>query len=325
MAYLPPVQISASMLNQVAAISEQVGRLASQPASLKLRRLNQIRTVQGSLAIEGNRLSEQQITAILDGKRVIAPPRDILEAQNALATYAAIDQYQPEQESDLLKAHHQMMQGLIEEAGRYRHGGVGVMSGKQIIHMAPPASRVPALMQDLFGWLSTTKLHPLIASSVFHYEFEFIHPFADGNGRLGRLWQSLILSRWNALFKELPVENIIHDNQQAYYRAIQQSSQQGNTSAFITFMLAMFEDAINAGIKDGINAGIKLTPLDNALLELIRTDPYLSQTQLAKQLSKAPSTIERRMARLKTHGIIERIGARKTGYWKIRNQTAGAD
>ncbi len=318
MAYNPPFQISSSMLNQVASISEQIGRLASEPSALTLRRINHIRSVQGSLAIEGNTLSEEQITAILDGKRVIAPPREILEAQNALAVYASIDHWQPEREQDLFDAHQQMMHGLIEEAGRYRHGDVGVVSGKQIIHRAPPASRVPGLMQDLFHWLASTDVHPLIASSIFHYEFEFIHPFADGNGRLGRLWQTLILSCWKSLFRDIPVENMVHQHQQDYYLAIQQSTQQGSSSVFIVFMLKMIEDAIGAGINAGVNAGINLTELDHAMLGLIGDNPHISSARMAEQLGKSPSTIERRIGRLKSHGVIERMGARKTGYWKIR-------
>ena len=320
MAYDPPFQISSSMLNQVAEISEQIGRLANQPSALTLRRINHIRSVQGSLAIEGNTLTVEQITAILDGKRVIAPPREILEAQNALAVYAAVDQWQPEREQDLLSAHQQMMQGLIEESGRYRHSGVGVMSGKQVIHMAPPASRVPKLMQDLFRWLASADIHPLIASSIFHYEFEFIHPFADGNGRLGRLWQTLILSCWKPVFRNIPVENIIYQYQQDYYLAIQQSTQQGNSSMFIDFMLKVIADAIGAGISAGISAGINLTELDHAILELIATNPYISSARMAEQLGKSPSTIERRLQRLKKSRVVERIGARKTGYWQILHE-----
>ena len=198
--YQPPYTITTAILNLVAQISEAIGRLTvltDQAKALRLRRINRIRTIQGSLAIEGNTLSEAQITAILDGKRVIAPPREVREVKNALAAYDLFDTWQPESENNLLEAHRMLMSGLIDEAGVYRRGGVGVMAGNQVIHMAPPAERVPALMGDLFRWLAGGDAHPLITSSVFHYEFEFIHPFADGNGRMGRLWQSLILARWN--------------------------------------------------------------------------------------------------------------------------------
>ncbi len=244
----PPYTITPTILNRVAAISESVGRLSllrEQEKAIKLRRAHRIRTIQGSLAIEGNTLSEAQITAILDGKRVIAPPREIQEVKNALATYDRFDTWKPEAERDVLAAHQLLMCGLIDEAGSYRRGGVGVMVGKQIIHMAPPAQRVPHLMADLLTWLATTQAHPLIASSVFHYEFEFIHPFADGNGRMGRLWQSLILARWNPLFAHIPVESLVFEHQSEYYQAIQESTRQTDSAPFIAFMLRMIVDTLS--------------------------------------------------------------------------------
>ena len=232
-AYQPPYTITPEILNRVAAISEAIGRLTvlTDPARvLRLRRISRIRTIQGSLAIEGNTLSEAQITAILEGKRVIAPPREVQEVKNALAAYDRFDTWEPEAEKDLLEAHQFLLASLIDEAGIYRRGGVGVMAGQQVIHMAPPADRVPHLMADLFGWLATTDAHPLIASSVFHYEFEFIHPFADGNGRMGRLWQSLILARWNPLFADIPVESLIFEHQAEYYQALQESTHQTDSA-----------------------------------------------------------------------------------------------
>jgi len=194
--YQPPYTITPSIIRLIAEIGESIGRLSAKTEnakSLKLRRINRIRTIQGSLAIEGNTLSEEQITAILEGKRVIAPPREVQEVRNAIAAYDQFDKWRPTKEKDLLTAHTVFMKGLIDDTGNYRCGGVGVMSGNKVIHMAPQASRVPKLMGDLLQWLDTTDQHPLIISSVFHYEFEFIHPFEDGNGRMGRLWQTLIL------------------------------------------------------------------------------------------------------------------------------------
>jgi len=246
----PPYTITPTILNLVAQISEAVGRLAvlaDQAQSLRLRRISRIRTIHGSLAIEGNTLSEAQITAILDGKRVIAPPREVLEVRNALAAYEHFSAWQPELEADLLDAHRVLMIGLIDEAGRYRCGGVGVMAGAQVIHMAPQAERVPMLMADLLAWLASTQVHPLIASSVFHYEFEFIHPFADGNGRMGRLWQSLILARWHSLFASVPVESLVYEHQAEYYQALQDSTRQADSAPFIEFMLRMIFDALTTG------------------------------------------------------------------------------
>lgn len=248
MSYQPPYSITPEILNRVAAISEAIGRLTvltDQAKVLRLRRINRIRTIHGSLAIEGNTLSEPQITAILEGKRVIAAPREVQEVKNALATYDRFQTWKPNVERDLLEAHRILMSGLIDAPGIYRPGGVGVMAGQQVIHMAPPADRLPRLMADLFGWLTDTDAHPLIASSVFHYEFEFIHPFADGNGRMGRLWQSLILARWNPLFADIPVESLIFEHQAEYYQAIRESTQQTDSAPFIAFMLRMILDTVN--------------------------------------------------------------------------------
>ncbi|MDP2799529.1 MAG: Fic family protein, partial [Deltaproteobacteria bacterium] len=247
--YRPPYTLTPAILNLVAKISETVGRLSAltdAAKALRLRRINRIRTIRGSLAIEGNTLSEEQITAILDGKRVIAPPREIQEARNAIAAYDRFEQWRPEVEAELLEAHRILMVGLIDEAGAYRRGGVGVMAGGQVIHMAPPADRVPALMHDLLQWLGASDQHPLIASSVFHYEFEFIHPFADGNGRMGRLWQTLILTRWNPLFADIPVESLVHEHQLEYYQALQNSTDQTDSAPFIEFMLRMILDAVSS-------------------------------------------------------------------------------
>lgn len=245
--YEPPIQISPKILNLVAQISELLGRYAERERraySLRLRRANQIRTIHGSLAIEGNSLSVDQITAVLEGKPVIAPPREVQEVKNALAVYDNFHFYQPEKESDLLAAHEVLMVGLMNESGVYRSGGVGVMSGKEVIHMAPPANQVPRLMKDLFNWLQRTEHHPLVASAIFHYEFEFIHPFADGNGRMGRLWQSLILAKWNPLFANLPIESLVYANQPEYYQAIAHSTAQTNSAPFVEFMLDVISQTL---------------------------------------------------------------------------------
>ena len=247
--YQPPFTITPLILRLIAEISEALGRISAQTdgaPDLRLRRLNRIRTIQGSLAIEDNTLSEEQITALLDGKHVIAPPREIQEARNAIVAYDHLEQWNPENEKDLLKAHGILMAGLVDDAGSYRQAGVGVVGGKEVFHMAPPAGRVPHLMDNLFQWLQTTDHHPLVAGSVFHYEFEFIHPFADGNGRMGRLWQTLILSRWNVLFLRIPVESIVYAHQQEYYAALQHSTQQGVVTPFLEFMLFMIRDAVLA-------------------------------------------------------------------------------
>ncbi len=255
MTYHPPLTITPTILNLVAHISEQVGRLSvlSANADLRLRRIARIRTIQGSLAIEGNTLSEAQITAILNGKPVIAPQREVQEVKNALAAYEQFEQWQANNEMDLLAAHSALMMGLVDEAGQYRSGGVGVMSGKTVIHIAPPANQVPRLMHDLMHWLATSELHPLIRSAVFHYEFEFIHPFSDGNGRLGRLWQSKILAQWHPLFANMPVETMVFAHQADYYAAIAQSTAQSDNAPFVEFMLGMIRETLEAQATPQVN------------------------------------------------------------------------
>ncbi len=288
MNYQPPYTITTEILNRVAAISELIGRLSiltDRARTLRLRRINRIRTVHGSLAIEGNTLSESQITAILEGRRVIAPPREVQEVKNALAAYDRFQTWKPEKEMDLLEAHRILMFGLIDEAGLYRQGGVGVMAGQRVIHMAPPASRVPLLMADLFDWLVRTDAHPLIISSVFHYEFEFIHPFSDGNGRLGRMWQSLILSKWNPLFGDFPVESQVFEHQAAYYQALEESTRQADSAPFITFMLGMILDTLKTATLD---TGASLTPdVTPDATPYVRLLPLLVGEMTRQQLREA--------------------------------------
>ncbi|MDD2605820.1 MAG: Fic family protein [Desulfobacteraceae bacterium] len=304
-AYQPPYTITPEILNRVASISEAIGWLTvltDQAKALRLRRINRIRTIHGSLAIEGNTLSEAQITAILEGKRVIAPPREVQEVKNALAAYDRFDTWKPSSEKDLLEAHRILMSGLIDEAGVYRHGGVGVMAGQQVIHMAPPADRVPHLMADLFAWLVATDAHPLIASSVFHYEFEFIHPFADGNGRMGRLWQSLILTRWNPLFADIPVESLIFEHQPEYYQAIQESTQKTDSAPFIAFMLRMILDTVTSSAPQ---VSPQVTPQVGELMAAIRGEMGREALQSALGLSDRKSFRERYLKPALTDGLIE--------------------
>ena len=197
------------------------------------------------------------------------------EVKNALAVYERFDQYDPQQEADLLQAHQLLMAGLMPETGRYRSGGVGVMSGNQVVHMAPPASQVPRLMADLFAWLQSTEHHPLVASAVFHYEFEFIHPFADGNGRMGRLWQSLILAKWNPLFANLPIESLVFAHQADYYHAISASTEQTDCAPFVEFMLGSIAETLQAQVSE------TSTPLDEQAVDL-RLESRLESALAAK-------------------------------------------
>jgi len=276
MSYQPPFTLSAKTLNLIASISEKLGRLSAldeQAQALRLRRVNQIRTIQGSLAIEGNTLSVEQITAVLDGKPVIAPPKEVQEVKNALAVYEKFDDWHPLNEQAMLKAHRVLMLGLVEQLGMYRSGGVGVMSGKEVVHMAPPANQVPRLIGNLFNWLQQTDHRPLIASAVFHYEFEFIHPFADGNGRMGRLWQSLILAKWNPLFANLPIESLVYAHQADYYQAIGESTEQTDCAPFIEFMLTVIDTTLTEQLNTTPQVTPQVTP--QAVIDVLQKHPGL--------------------------------------------------
>ena len=251
MTYQPPFQIMPKIVNQIGLICEQIGRLDSQAtaASPQLRKQNRIRTIQGTLAIEGNTLSVEQVTAILDGKRVMGQPREIGEVQGAILAYEALPVWNPYSIKDLLAAHQLLMKPILREAGKFRSGGVGIHKGDKVVHVAPPAKRVPQLMEDLLAWTCTAEDHALIKSCVFHYELEFIHPFMDGNGRMGRLWQTSILGKWNNLFYLLPVESLIKDQQESYYQALEQADKAADSTIFIEFTLDVIETALAESIQ----------------------------------------------------------------------------
>ncbi len=321
--YKPPFTVSAKAINLIAKISSQLERYAirmEQEDTLRLRRANRIKTIHSSLAIEGNTLSEGEVQAVLEGKKVVAPLKEIQEVKNAIKTYELYPKLNPFSIQDLLLAHGTMMSGLVDEAGMFRKGGVGVFDGDKPIHIAPPADRVRDLMSDLFGWLENADDHLLIRSCVFHYEFEFIHPFADGNGRIGRLWQSLILGRLNPIFEHLPVENMVYSNQQAYYYAINRSSDLGDSGPFIDFMLEEILDALvvhqgksNADIAD--EKGLNYQQL--RVLGYLRADRHTTAAKIAVDLNMSARQIERMLADMKAKGIIRRIGANRNGYWEI--------
>lgn len=319
----PPYTLTSDIVSRVADIAEQLGRLNAQADAgidLRLRRINRIRTVTGSLAIEGNSLSEAQITALLEGKTVLAPPRELQEARNALAVYERLGQWDAHSEDNLRAAHRDLMRGLLDHPGAYRRGGVGVMGEGKVLHMAPQANRVPQLMGHLFDWLARTAEHPLIASSVFHYEFEFIHPFADGNGRMGRLWQTLLLSRWQPAFAWLPVESLVHQQQGAYYQALNASTAAADSAPFIRFMLGCIHDAVHrAGLKTRVQTQVKSrvkTP--EQILALLREHPAMSLSDVAETLGRATSTVERAVARLQAEQRLRHEGPKKGGRWIVR-------
>ena len=245
--YQPPCTLSSSILALVAAIAEISGRVSSLTAPTmapQLRRANQIRTIHASLAIENNTLTLAQVTAVFDGKHVAGHPREIQEVRNAIVAYDGLAAWSPHSMADLLAAHKAMMAGLANDAGAFRSGGVGVFHGGELVHMAPPARRLPSLMGDLLNWLKRTPEHPLVAGCLAHYELEFIHPFSDGNGRMGRLWQTLILRGWRPWMAMVPVESVVRMRQEEYYRALAEADTRADAAPFVEFMLAALLEAV---------------------------------------------------------------------------------
>jgi Fic family protein len=323
------------MTTAMTAIAELLGawkavnQNALQP---ELRRGNRIRSVQASLAVEQNTLTLEQVTAVLEGKVVLGSPREVQEVRNAFAAYEAMGQWQPERVEHVLAAHGVMMAALVDDAGQWRRGGVGVMAGDKVIHMAPPASQVPRLMQDLLHWLATTDAHPLIASAAFHYEFEFIHPFSDGNGRMGRLWQSLILSRWQPVLAYLPVETVIKRRQQAYYDALAAADARAECSAFIEFLLKAIEDSLAEAIRLGSGSqtpgktpGETREKIPDRILGLLRDAPSSTIAELASSLGKSESAVERAIRKLREAGRLRRIGPDKGGHWQVLDRKQGKE
>lgn len=244
----PPYTINPEILQLVTEVAHKTGELNASlliKQAPALRKRNRIRTIQASLAIEGNTLSIDQVTAIIENKRVLGPAKDIREVTNAILAYDQLDVFNPVSEKSFLKAHQLLMKGLIPEAGRYRKGGAGIVKGGSLTHLAPRAANVPKLMKDLFRYLKNNKELLLIKSCVFHYELEFIHPFADGNGRMGRLWQTLILMRQFPVLAYLPFESLIAAHQKDYYRALSISDKQGTSTFFIAFMLRILREALD--------------------------------------------------------------------------------
>jgi Fic family protein len=322
MSYTPPYHITATAVNLIAEISEKIGMLTAfsdNPLHVQLRKKNRIKTIQSSLAIENNTLTIDQITAIVEGKRILGPPKDILEVKNAVKAYDILMELNPYKEKDLLKAHRMMMADLVSKSGEYRTSGVGIFNGKEVIHVAPPAQRVPLLMSELFEWLKKSKEHPLIKSCVFHYEFEYIHPFEDGNGRTGRLWQTVILKKWKPVFAWIPVETLVKKKQQAYYNAFNVSNNNADSTVFIDFMLALINDSISE-ILDKQNdkkVTVKVTVNQQKIINALKDNPFVTQKELATIVGITEKSVKSNMKKLQQNNIIRRIGADKNGHWEL--------
>ena len=325
--YIPPFTMTEEITNLIIEIGEQVGAAVTydslQP-NPKLRRESRIKSIHSSLAIEQNTLTLEQVTDVINGKTVLGPPQDIREVKNAFEAYERISTLDPYSVKNLLRAHKIMMEGLVKEAGCFRSGNVGVYAGKQLIHAGSPANYVPDLMKQLFDWMKKSKLHPLVKSCIFHYEFEFIHPFADGNGRTGRLWQSLILQKWKDFFAWMPIESLIYEKQEGYYNALNASNTAGESTIFVIFMLAVIRYALRDVVESqnkahgvGENVGINVGTNEDKVLALLKQDKKLTAKTLASTLSLSDRQVERILSKLKMDGKIVRHGASKNGYWEV--------
>lgn len=316
----PPYEITSKILKLISSISEKLGEvnanLISKP-SPQLRKQNKIKTIHSSLRIEGNSLTEEQITALIEHKRVIGPKKDVLEVLNAIKVYDNIASFDPFSPNSFLTAHKQLMEGLIDNAGKYRMQGVGIFQGSRVAHIAPPAENVTYLMNDLFKYLKNKEELTLIKSCVFHYEMEFIHPFLDGNGRMGRLWQTVILLNEYSVFEFLPFETLISQTQQKYYDSLAQSDKQGSSTIFIEYMLEVIEKSL-----------IELLNFNNRILtDVDRLEYFISLNQkefsrkdymnIFKDISSA--TASRDLKKGVEMNLLDKIGIKNKTTYRIKN------
>lgn len=317
----PPFEITNAIIGYVAEIAELTGKLSSTnkfSANPMLRRTNRIRTIHGSLAIEQNTLTLEQVTAVLNGKQVLAPPKDIAEVKNAYDIYERLDELNPYSVDDLLTAHSIMTRGLVDESGVFRSKPVGVVDQEgHVLHFGTLPQYVPDLVMELLDWVKSSDVHMLIRSCVFHYEFELIHPFADGNGRVGRLWHTLLLSKWNPAFAWLPVESIIHDRQQEYYAAINASNDAGESTVFIEFMLSAIKtslmDAISTSDEMSDGAMDKATMRWEQIEKFLQTHEFIMNADVRALCEVSAATANRILAGFTTEGKL--VKCREGGHW----------
>lgn len=314
-----PFQITDTILNEVAEISKLVGmvsinsKITSNPT---LRRTNRINTIYSSLAIEQNTLSINQVTAVISGKRVLAPPKDIAEVKNAYEIYEHLDELNPYSVDSLLFAHSIMMRDLVGESGAFRSKSVGVVdSNGNVLHFGTLPKYVPDLTMELLEWVENSELPMLIRSCVFHYEFEVIHPFADGNGRIGRLWHTLLLSKWNPIFAWIPVESIIHDRQDEYYKTINDSNDAAESTVFIEFMLSAIRDALLETMEDNKPVKVKTDRNDyhwNIISDFLHNHDSIMNADVRDLLNVSSATANRILSGFVSDGKLIKIRQGKT-------------
>jgi len=315
----PPYEITSSILKLITSISEKIGEVNASyldRPSPKLRKQNRIKTIHSSLKIEGNTLTEEQITALLENKRVIGPQKDVLEVLNAIKIYENLQQYKLSNEKSFLKAHRDLMEGLIEKPGTYRKQSVGIVKGSKVEHLAPPFENVSYLMNDLFEYLKKSDEIELIKSCVFHYEMEFIHPFLDGNGRMGRLWQTLILMEKYPIFEFLPFETLISKDQEKYYKALAESDNAGKSTVFIEYMLNVIHISISElldfnnrtlSAKDRLAYYVTLDKTEFTRKDYMDTFKDISSATASRDLKKGAEL-----------GLFEKIGEKNKTIYRLK-------
>ena len=322
----PPFEITESIIDKVAQIAELTGRIypvLDVSANPRLRRSNRIRTIHSSLAIEQNTLSLEQVTAVLNGRKVLAPPKDIEEVRNAYEIYGMLDSLDPYSVEDLLTAHGVMMRGLTRESGSFRTRPVGVVDDQcNILHFGTLPDYVPDLTMELLDWVRDSDLHMLIKSCVFHYEFEVIHPFTDGNGRIGRLWQTLLLTKWREIFAWIPVESMIYDRQTEYYDAINRSNSNGNSTVFIEFMLSAVLEALTEAVESvGSSADVEEGELRwLKIRRFIKEKGVITNADVRDLLNVSPATANRILAALVREDKIRKIRLGKTWGYELTGE-----
>lgn len=316
----PPYQITNRILQLIVSISEKIGEINAshlQKAPATLRKTNRIKTIQSSLEIEGNTLTEEQVTAILNNKRVLAPQKDILEVKNAIALYDTIQEFKPNSQTSFLKAHKILMQGLIPAPGKIRTKAVGIVKGSQVAHIAPPGHMVKPLLNELFTYLKSNEDLLLIKSCVFHYEIEFIHPFVDGNGRMGRFWQTIILKDHYPVFEFLPIETVVKKRQADYYKALSIADKSGSSTVFIEFMLAVIEEALN---ELSLNQLIPIKGKDRItqFAPVIKDASFTRKDYLENFKNISVATASRDLKTAVEEGILERKGDKNTAVYRFK-------
>ena len=317
--YKPPYTITTKILKSVSEISEYISDIKyidKTYSTLTLRKKNRIRSITGTLQIEGNTFDEAKVTNVIEGKRVLGTTREIEEVKGAIKAYDHLDKYSYKKEKDLLLAHQLLMQGLLNNAGAYRQSNVGVGGAEGVTHVAPPPNMVPHLMGELFDWLTHSDEHLLIASCVFHYEFEFIHPFADGNGRIGRLWQTVILTSFKELFAHIPIESMVREHQEAYYQALEDAGSQGESTPFVEFMLEIIAKSLNNYISESKKSNQKS---NQKILSLIKKNNDITISELSDKSKLSQSGVKKILKKLKDDNVLMRVGSLKGGHWEIKS------